>query len=325
MVSFFVPSIFNGNKNFSSSGRRMNKIPFFRLNRELWDTVDDGKNPWNHQVTGQTKGTHDEIRGKAERNPFCMIIIFNFLFFFFRFVVPLARFIGSTAIILTLHNSPRNTWDFFSRQKLFPSWLRFSSLRIHFEPLQLDFLVKKGMAINELFGIEFFPLNLRNKNHWSLQNLRLGNCFPKTRKSCQKPSRTSPVPHTFSSDKRPTASARKNCFYQFFTQEIRRGRLCSARRQDWINIWWELIVFKSDLGVINHNDTVIAAFLLAQHLPVIFRWWLHAADGSKLVDADDEAPPIFRLLTADGFWMIIDVALILWVIGQIFSHPPNNG
>lgn len=23
---------------------RMNKIPFFRLNRELWDIVDDGKN-----------------------------------------------------------------------------------------------------------------------------------------------------------------------------------------------------------------------------------------------------------------------------------------
>lgn len=77
--------------------------------------------------------------------------------------------------------------------------------------------------------------------------------------------------------------------------------------------------------MINRNDAVIAEFLCEQRSPVIFRWWLHAAEASKLVDADDEVPPIFRLLTADGFWTIIDVALMLCDIGQIFSHPPNNG
>lgn len=95
----------------------------------------------NHQVTGQTKGTHDEIRGKAERNPFCMIIIFNFLFFFFPF--------GCTACPVhwvDSHNSysPQFATEhlrfFFPRRKLFPSLASLSSLRIQFESLQWHFM-----------------------------------------------------------------------------------------------------------------------------------------------------------------------------------------
>lgn len=68
------------------------------------------------------------------------------------------------------------------------------------------------------------------------------------------------------------------------------------------------------MGVIKYNDEKYL-----EYSPVIFRWLLHADGAAKLV-VDETPTTIFRLLTANGFWMIMDGALILCDNGQIFSH-----
>lgn len=50
---------------------RMNKIPFFRLNRELWDIVDDGKKIMKTiKSLGRQKGLMMRFEGKQNETPF---------------------------------------------------------------------------------------------------------------------------------------------------------------------------------------------------------------------------------------------------------------